>query len=64
MLKKQSDEAKAYHSYNDIVVERVKYASILNLFGAETENNSIFYIDPKELTRKFKEYKGVIKIFL
>lgn len=64
LLKKQSDEAKAYHSYNDIIMERVKYASILNLFGAENENSSIFYLDPKELTRKFKEYKSYIKIFL
>mgnify|MGYP000914533408 CR=1 FL=1 len=36
LLKKQSDEAKAYHSYNDIVVERIKCASILNLFEADT----------------------------
>ena len=36
----------------------------MSLFGAEAENSAIFYIDPKELTKKFKEYKGMIKIFL
>jgi hypothetical protein len=47
-----------------VIADRVKCAAILSLFGADSEHSPIFYIDPKELTKKFKDYKGVIKIFL
>ena len=54
LMKKFSDEAKAFHSFNSIHTQRVKYNTILALFEAETENFSFNTIDPKEYLKRFK----------
>lgn len=36
MLRKQSDEAKAFHNYNNVMNQRIKYNSIMSVFGSES----------------------------
>lgn len=33
LLRKQSDEAKAYHDYTKIMNQKIKLTSILSIFG-------------------------------
>jgi hypothetical protein len=63
-LKRLSDEAKAFHSFNSIQGQRVRYASILALFEAEADHFSFTNIDPKEYLKRFKEAKVFFKRFL
>lgn len=64
LMKKFSDEAKAFHSFNSIHTQRIKYNTILALFEAETDNFSFNTIDPKEYLKRFKEAKVFFKRFL
>lgn len=64
LLKRLSDEAKAFHNFNSIQSQRVRYASILALFEAEADHFSFANIDPKEYLKRFKEAKVFFKRFL
>lgn len=64
LMKKFSDEAKAFHSFNSIHTQRIKYNTILALFEAETDNFSFNTIDPKEYLKRFKQAKVFFKRFL
>lgn len=63
-MKRLSDEAKAFHNFNSIQNQRIKYTSILTLFEAETDSFSFDAIDPKEYIKRFKEAKVFFKRFL
>lgn len=46
LLRKQSDEAKAYHDYMKIMNQKIKYVSILNVFGDEKSHHRILSLNP------------------
>jgi hypothetical protein len=64
LLKRLSDEAKAFHNFNSIQNQRIRYNSILTLFEAEADNFSFNAVDPKEYLKRFKEAKVFFKRFL
>jgi hypothetical protein len=64
LLKRLSDEAKAFHNFNSIQSQRVRYANILALFEGQTDTFSFSSIDPKEYLKRFKEAKTFFKRFL
>ena len=64
LLKILSDQAKAFHNFNGILNQRLKYNSLLSLFHNESENLSLNRIDPREYIKKFKQVKTFFKKFL
>ena len=64
LLKKFSEEAKAFHNFSSIQSQRVKYARVLAMVEAETQGLSFAQVDPKEYLRKFRDMKNFFKRFL
>ena len=64
LLKKLSDEAKAFHNFGSIQSQRVKYNKVLSMVEAETEEFRFAEIDPKEYLKKFRDVKNFFKRFL
>lgn len=64
MLRKQSDEAKAYHDYTKVMNQKIKYTSILSVFGDEKSHHQILSLNPTEISKKFKDYKSFLKRFM
>ena len=64
MLRKQSDEAKAYHNYTKVMNQKIKYNSIMGLFGDERSHHKILSLNPTEMSKKFKDYKSFLKRFM
>ena len=64
LLKKQSDEARAYHNYSRLINEKLKYSSIISLFSDGSSQAKIYSMSDHELSKKFGEYKNFLKRFL
>lgn len=64
LLKRLSDEAKAFHNFSNVQGQRMKYACILGVFENEVGNFSFDTVDSKEYMKKFKEVKNFFKRFL
>jgi thiamine phosphate synthase YjbQ (UPF0047 family) len=64
LLRKQSDEAKAYHNYAKVMNQKIKYTSILSVFGSEESHSQILSLNPVEISKKFREYKSFLKRFM
>ncbi len=64
LLRKQSDEARAYHEYSKIMNQKIKYTSILSVFGDEKSHHQILLLNPAEISKKFKDYKSFLKRFM
>lgn len=43
---------------------KIKYASIVGVFGDKKSHQRIFSLDPSEVSRKFKDYKSFLKRFM
>jgi hypothetical protein len=54
LLRKQSDEVKAYHNYTKAMTQKIKYASILAIFGDEQSHLQMLSLNPSDASRKFK----------
>jgi hypothetical protein len=64
ILKKQSDEARAFHEYIKLMNQKIKYTSIMSLFGSEKEHHQLLSLNPSEILKKYKEYKTFMKRFI
>lgn len=62
-MRKQSEEAQSYHRYSKIINQRIKYHSILKVFGIDQELWKSSK-DNSELLKKFGMYKDTLSKFL
>lgn len=44
--------------------QKIKYTSILSVFGDEQSHNQILSLNPAEISKKFKDYKSFLKRFM
>jgi hypothetical protein len=63
-LRKQSDEAKAYHDYAKVMNQKIKFTSILSIFGDQKNHHQILTLNTSEISKKFKDYKSFLKRFM
>ena len=64
LLKKFSEEAKAFHNFSSIQSQRVKYAKVMAMVESEAKGLSFGQVDPKEQLKKFRDMKSFFKRFL
>jgi hypothetical protein len=46
------------------MAQKVKYISILSIFGDEESHHQILSLNPSDISKKFKDYKNYLKRFM
>jgi hypothetical protein len=47
-----------------VMNQKIKYTSILAVFGDEKSHHQILSLNPAEISKKFKDYKSFLKRFM
>jgi hypothetical protein len=46
------------------MAQKIKYVSILSIFGDEESHHQILSLNPSDISKKFKDYKNYLKRFM